>query len=738
MAIVDSSMSDHKQIILQMKKFKPPSKQKVKYEAVDYEKLYNILKTTQHDVPNDFTSIESFIQTLVKNSKVTKTKILNLPQKDWINKNVIQSISLRNEAWRSYRQDPENEDLKKDYETNRHNTAQEIKNTRDAYYYKEFKKCNKDLKHMWKLINTLATNKIKTDTVTPKLISGSNSITDPIQVCETFNIFFSTIGSILAKQIPLHYHKKLTQTLSSTTLDTNTNSLSELKPCSEVEINTIINNLDSNSSTGIDGISTKSLKCMKSLILDNLTTCFNKLLADGKFPESLKVAKVTPIYKSGNKTDPSNYRPISVLPVISKVLEKILYSRLDAYLASINFISSRQYGFRPQSNTLSATVDLVTKIKYNIDQKKIVLGLFIDLKKAFDTVSHSKLINKLRGIGVTGKALKMYESYLANRSQLVKINNSQSNHQPITYGIPQGSVLGPLLFLIYVNDMHEIGLHGQITLYADDTCLFYFGSSIHEMISQAQQDLDTLFEWLQSNLLTVNVQKTCYLIFKAKNKTLPQHSPLILNGTALQEKQDEKYLGLRLDSNLNWHVQIDYIQSKLSSLAGSLRRVVRCFPRQVRVAIYNSLVKPHLTYLIEIWGTASKTKLNELQTLQNRIIKTLFHYPYLTPTVKVYSETKLMNIKQLYTYTTCLLIRKILNKHIQTDITFTKKSQSHKYCGRKGDHLILPMVRTNYGKKSLTFDGVQLYNKLPPDVKHAKTLRAFKSGLAKYIVRTQK
>lgn len=207
-----------------------------------------------------------------------------------------------------------------------------------------------------------------------------------------------------------------------------------------------------------------------------------------------------------------------------------------------------------------------------------------------------------------------------------------------------------------------------------------------------------------------------------------------VNGTVLQEKSNEKYLGLRLDTKLNWHVQIDHIKSKLSALAGSLRKSVKCFPRQVRMNIYNSLVKSHITYLIELWGNAPKYKLNELQRLQNKIIKILFHYPYLTPTVKIYTETKLMNIKQLFVYTTCILIRRILNKNIHTNITFIKKNQLHsKYNRRRGDHLVLPTIRTKYGKRTITFEGAQFYNRLPKDIKGAGTFGVFKYRLQKYI-----
>jgi retron-type reverse transcriptase len=164
-------------------------------------------------------------------------------------------------------------------------------------------------------------------------------------------------------------------------------------------------------------------------------------MAEGVFPDSLKVAKVSPIYKSGTKLDPGNYRPVSVLPVLSKILEKLIYKRLNDYLTEINFLCDQQYGFRSKSNTLSAAIDLVTKIKNKIDQRQLALGVFIDLKKAFDTVSHSLLLKKLESIGVTDVALQMFRSYLKNRRQIVKFGNYQSSTHPITCGVPQGSIL---------------------------------------------------------------------------------------------------------------------------------------------------------------------------------------------------------------------------------------------------------------------------------------------------------
>lgn len=192
-------------------------------------------------------------------------------------------------------------------------------------------------------------------------------------------------------------------------------------------------------------------------------------------------------------------------------------------------------------------------------------------------------------------------------------------------------------------------------------------------------------------------------------------------------------MGLRLNNYLTWSEHIDHVKTKLSALAISLRNITKCIPHQVRFTIYNSLVKSHLLYLIEVWGSATKTKLTELQIMQNKIVKTLFQYPYLTATNKIYNETKIMTVRQLYTYSTCILIRKIINKNINISLSFTKHSQIIKRSTRRASLLVLPKVRTNYGKRNITFEGAQLYNKLPPYIKNVNSFNVFKYKLLRYI-----
>lgn len=521
LVIIESTISDHKQIFFEINKYQPPKKININYEAVDYRKLLIHVQEIMKDRENCiFSKFEQTIINTIQKCKVKKIKVINPPRQDWVDTKICNKIKRKNHLYQLSKRCPQDENIKNMLTTEKKIVSEEIQRVKSEYYKKKFSACKNKPKKMWSLIDSLTHNRIKDVSIPSKLEREGLTVTKGIEICEYFNEYFSTVGSSLAQAIPVKYHNNKIYTSALIKNQQNNFGLAVLKPATKKEVLKIINNLDINSSSGIDNVNTKTIKCVKHHIVDELTNCINYCLEQGTFPNNLKIAKVTPIFKSGKRSDPNNYRPISVLPVMSKIFEKILYNRLETYLNSINFLYNKQYGFRPKSNTLSATVDIITKIKTNIDEKKICLGIFIDLKKAFDTVSHKILLQKLTDIGITDKAHKILESYLMDRSQVVKIAEFQSSTKPITYGIPQGSLLGPLLFLIYMNNISKLDLNGELSLYADDTSLFYFGHNIDSIIQHAQNDLNLLNIWFHCNLLTINTDKTHYVIFAAKNKKI--------------------------------------------------------------------------------------------------------------------------------------------------------------------------------------------------------------------------
>lgn len=731
--LIESSMSDHKQIYFEIKKRIRIQPIKRQYQHINYRTLHaSFLQSDYSNKENNYLELENFIREKVNQNKTLKFKIQNAPRDDWITQELIRRINIRNEAWQNYKQHPNDDILQVKFTSEKNKVKNMINELRKSYYNNAFQKCKSKPKKMWTLISSLAHNKIQTSNVPTKLIVNSVVITNCTEICETFNNFFSTIGSTLANKIDVSLHC----TNTNNTIQNITQSyhkLSKFKPCTLNEINKIIDSLDNNTSSGIDEINTKSLKCIKDLINTHLVSCINNCLEKGTFPDSLKIAKVSPIHKSGSNTDPGNYRPISVLPIMSKIFEKILYARIFEHLIKIDFLFSRQYGFRPKSSTLSAAIDLITKIKDAIDKNQIVLGIYIDLQKAFDAVCHNLLLDKLQLL-FSDTAFQILQSYLQNRFQIVKINECQSQLAKLTFGVPQGSILGPLLFLIYINDLGKINLLGDVTLYADDTCLFYYGSNAQEIFTQAQTDLNSLNGWFNQNLLTINTSKTSYMLFAAKNKKIGTHEPLIINNTILRKSSEEKYLGIIMDSQLTWKSHITKIKKKLSSLLYCVRNLSNCIPPDTRLLIYNALVKPHIEYLIEIWGCAATTNLLPLQRAQNKLIKILFKLDYLTPTKDLYTKTKLLNIHQTYVYNTCLLIRKILNKTIHTQIQF-KTSVPSKYIRRcKNTNLLkLSTPRTSYGRRNIKYQGAKLYNDLPENITKTTSIIKFKKLLKEHI-----
>ena len=285
-----------------------------------------------------------------------------------------------------------------------------------------------------------------------------------------------------------------------------------------VEILKIIKSLKNTNSTGYDDFSTKFVKLSASLIAPALVKIFNLAINTGIYPDSLKIAKVIPVFKKGDQMSVNNYRPISILSPINKIFEKILYSRLIKYIDKSNILYKYQFGFRKNHSTEHALIELVDQIKLNMGGNKMTCGIFIDLSKAFDTVNHKILIDKLEHYGIRGKALDIFKSYLSNRKQYVQLENSKSELCPIYIGVPQGSVFGPLFFILFINDLYKCCPDGKVRLFADDTTIFFHKNNIKDIISTGKLIMIQLAIWLKANKLTLNAEKSSFTIFKSSRK----------------------------------------------------------------------------------------------------------------------------------------------------------------------------------------------------------------------------
>ena len=320
---------------------------------------------------------------------------------------------------------------------------------------------------------------------------------------------------------------------------------------------------------------------------------------NGIFPDRMKIARVIPLFKNGDVKELSNYRPVSILPQFSKFLEKVFHNRLMSFINDKQILNNSQFGFRKNMSTALAIIELVEEITTAIDEGKTTVGVFIDLKKAFDTVDHNILVKKLEHYGIRGLAKDWVCSYLESRRQYVCINDSNSDCLDVKCGVPQGSILGPALFILYVNDMCNVLKSLKSILFADDTNLFYAGKDLDEVCKIVSRELNILHIWFQVNKLSLNVAKTNFMIFG--NKRFEENYMISINGMNINRVYVTKFLGVHIDSKLNWNEHIRVIKTKVAKNVSIMNRVKHCLNNSALYSLYCTLILPYLNYCCEIW-----------------------------------------------------------------------------------------------------------------------------------------
>ena len=419
--------------------------------------------------------------------------------------------------------------------------------------------------------------------------------------------------------------------------------------------------MKSNTSSGFDDISPRIVTAVENTLTIPLLFIFNLSVQQGVFPDKLKIAKVTPIFKSGSKESANNYRPISVLPCFSKLFERIIHSRLHGFLLINKILYSQQFGFQKNNSPEYALMQMVNFIQNSFNQNEFAIGVFIDLSKAFDTVDHSILIKKLSHYGIRGNFLNWFKSYLCNRSQYIATDDSNTDYQTITCGVPQGSILGPLLFLIFINDLHKASSLNSI-IFADDTSLFKSHKNIHTLFDLVNQELNKINDWFQCNKLSLNITKTKYILFHKpsfKNK-LPNRMPFLkINSNLISQERCLKFLGILINEHLTWKDHIFDIENKISKSIGVMYRASKLLNFKSLKNLYFSFVHSYLNYANIIWGSTYQTHLNSLHLRQKHAVRIVFHKDRLEHSRPLMKEIKALNIFQLNLYQVLFFMYKV-------------------------------------------------------------------------------
>ena len=536
----------------------------------------------------------------------------------WITNGILKSINSKDKLYKALiktpKESPNYAVLQTNFKTYRKIIRRSIMFAKRDYYRSVFNKYSANLKMTWQTINeTLNRRKKKREYPQEFKLSNGKTIYDPKQIADAFNNYFISIGS--ADKQTTTQNKEYTSYLCD-----KLNTKLVFNAITEESVLHIINSLKPKTSTGVDGISNKLLKFVKCGIAKPLTIIINQMLSVGIFPDLLKISKVIPLYKKDDPVNFSNYRPISLLPSISKIFEKVIFKQLADYLEENNLMYKYQYGFRKYHSTEYAALHLLDYLNSEVDARRIPLNVYLDLSKAFDFLSHSILLDKLKHYGVEGVAHDLLKNYLENRKQFVQLNDHSSELKCVLNGVPQGSILGPLLFLIYINDIPNSSNVFNFLLYADDTTLFCNLEDIDSDYKEftLNQELQHVHEWLLANGLQLNVKKTKYMLFHKQNKIINKLN-LRINNNIINETDKFNFLGLHINSRLTWDSHIKEVSTKIIRTTGIIKKLQLTFPKNILLSIYNSLILPHINYCILSWGYNS----NKIFMLQKRRLEQL-------------------------------------------------------------------------------------------------------------------
>lgn len=698
----ESGISDHKFLLAKFDLRASPEKSEfLTRKVVDFE---NVSLTLYNNYINFETFHKSLRESVLNNTTTIKINLNNRNyKKPWYDKKNNEFKKLRRKYYDLKEKYPNNLYFQEQYKTYNkiffNNNAQSKK----TFFENELKKSVCNPKMVWQLTRQLTTNNFSPKYNETIILRKDNILMhDEFQVANEFNSFFTGRGNVK------HYDDV---PFAGSTCPF---EISEFSPTDPQEISKHILNLKDKRSVGYDSIPISFIKSNIDYFSNLISNDINESFLNGVFPSCLKKSIVTAIFKKGDKFDPSNYRPISLLSAFSKVYESVIKCRLEKYLYENKIIDPRQFGFKKRSSTTSAGISLIDHLIFNINRKKKTAITFIDLKKAFSSLNYSCLKKILYRNGIRGKAADLILDYLRGRTQQVKIGQTLSEEMEVLQGVPEGSLLGPLLYLIYVNDLFKLSLHGRLQMYADDSALIYHADSFLELSIYMEHDLNLLSNFLSTRNLFINFDKTEFMLFITKNTNVQDaFHEIIVGNKKILRTETYNYLGLVLDSQLNWSSHIEHIAKKISPYTYVFFNLRRYLSSNLLETLYFAFIQSQLSYLLPIWGGAPNVYFSILSSLQNKILRIINFKPASFRNVESFYNDRILSLENLSIYDTVMLIRKIVCKIIFTDVLLCNNISVSQRNTRNGNLLRPPNYLMTLTQSSFIYRGINLYNRIP-------------------------
>ena len=669
------------------------------------------------DVNRASASLMSRLTTLIeKNFPLVKSSSKYKPKMPWMSPSLVRSTMQKSELFKLACKSLDPDDLSK-YKHYKNVLTSTIRLAKKNYFLLKIQECKGNLQKVWSVVNEALSRRKQSKKQPTAFKNADSSTIEKAAVPSAFNSYFTTLPTVKTPSFP-----KLGKSSPA-------ERSIFLTPCTSIEICDFISSLSSSNTADALGLTNHVLKSVSSYVVEPLTHIFNLSISKGVYPDLFKIAKVIPLFKKGDPSLVSNYRPISILPIFSKLLEKVVHKRLFSFLstgASIgsgSVLSDHQYGFRPKLSTACALVDVTEFVRVNIDKGRCVLGLFLDFYKAFNMVDHFVLLGKLSLLGVRGIAFEWFKSYLSNRSQFVCYDGKYSDLASVSKGVPQGSVLGPLLFLIYINDLPPSpNLDTHTVLFADDSNFFVVSNDLPSAVAKAQLLLNHVRDWCEQNGMLLNSSKSSIIHFRTPyHMSEPSPTIFVFYGTdIIPQCSCVKLLGVHVDCFLSFKTHISYTHSIISRQVSMLHRANQFLPPDVMLSLYYAFVLPYLSYCCTVWGNTNYSSLRQLRTAQNRAVKATFRLPRLYPTADLYSDTGLDALDVVIKKQNLKLAHRAFNFSLPPNILSYFDLASTRKCQtllRSSVHQFrLPKRVSSAAQRSPIYRAIALWNSIPSEL----------------------